>query len=162
VRDPGASHSERRSFSASTPPSIFSHPIADKTSSIILLERSHEGLIESAPGHYSKPSGIFLNDSWFNKSNGGLKMIYKNCQSCGMPLSKDAQGGGTESNGARSSMYCSHCYQDGKFTQPDMTVDQMKSLVKGKMKEMRIPGLMSYFLTMGLPRLKRWAANTKG
>jgi hypothetical protein len=31
-------------------------------------------------------------------------------QSCGMPLSKDAQGGGTEANGAKSTDFCSHCY----------------------------------------------------
>ncbi|HAQ38579.1 MAG TPA: hypothetical protein DCQ58_08735, partial [Saprospirales bacterium] len=27
---------------------------------------------------------------------------YKNCQSCGMPLHKDPQGGGTEKDGSRS------------------------------------------------------------
>jgi hypothetical protein len=30
------------------------------------------------------------------------------CQSCGMPLSKDEKGGGTEADGRKSSQYCSH------------------------------------------------------
>ncbi len=84
-------------------------------------------------------------------------MIYKNCQSCGMPFSKDAQGGGTELNGAKSTMYCSHCYQAGKFTQPNLTADQMTELVKGKMKEMKILGFVAYFFTRSIPRLKRWS-----
>jgi hypothetical protein len=35
---------------------------------------------------------------------------YKACQSCGMPLSKDELGGGTEKDGRISTKYCSHCY----------------------------------------------------
>ena len=84
-------------------------------------------------------------------------MTYKNCQSCGMPLSKDPKEGGTEANGTKSLMYCSHCYQQGKFTSPDMTVNQMADLVKGKMKEMHIPGFLAYFMTKNIPKLKRWA-----
>ncbi|WP_235676729.1 MULTISPECIES: zinc ribbon domain-containing protein [Bacillus cereus group] len=34
---------------------------------------------------------------------------HKNCQSCGMPFSKDEKGGGTEKNGEKSTTYCSHC-----------------------------------------------------
>jgi hypothetical protein len=84
-------------------------------------------------------------------------MTYDNCQSCGMPFAKDEQGGGTEANGAKSTMYCSHCYQQGKFAQPEMTADQMKELVKGKMKEMKIPGFLAYFFTRNIPKLKRWS-----
>jgi len=73
-----------------------------------------------------------------------------------MPLSKDVNGGGTEVDGARSTMFCSHCYQGGTFIRPDMTVDQMIGLVKGKMKEMHIPGFLSYFMTRNIPNLKRW------
>lgn len=84
-------------------------------------------------------------------------MTYKNCQSCGMPLSKDPQGGGSEANGSKSTMYCSHCYQQGTFTSPDMTANQMIDLVNGKMKEMHIPGFLAYFMTKNIPKLKRWA-----
>jgi hypothetical protein len=74
-----------------------------------------------------------------------------------MPLAKDEQGGGTEADGTKSAMYCSRCYQQGKFTLPDMTVNQMIDLVKGKLKEMHVPGFMAYFMTMSIPKLKRWA-----
>jgi hypothetical protein len=76
-----------------------------------------------------------------------------------MPLSKDPQGGGTEANGSKSPMYCSHCYQGGKFTLPDLTVGQMQDRVKSKMKEMRIPGFLGYFFARKVPKLKRWQAN---
>jgi hypothetical protein len=38
------------------------------------------------------------------------------CQSCGMPLSRDPKGGGTEADHSLSKEFCSHCYVDGKFT----------------------------------------------
>ncbi len=31
----------------------------------------------------------------------------KRCQSCGMPISKDPEGGGSETDGSRSAKYCS-------------------------------------------------------
>ncbi|HEV8384811.1 MAG TPA: zinc ribbon domain-containing protein [Candidatus Acidoferrales bacterium] len=80
------------------------------------------------------------------------------CQSCGMPLSKDPQGGGTEASGAKSAEYCSHCYAGGKFTAPDMTAEQMMQLVEGKLKEMHIPGFLAKRMAKDIPTLKRWAA----
>jgi hypothetical protein len=81
------------------------------------------------------------------------------CQSCGMPLSKDAQGGGTEADGTKSSEYCSHCYSAGKFTDPAITVHQMVEKVQGKMKEMHIPGFLARKFTRDIPNLKRWASH---
>ena len=81
---------------------------------------------------------------------------YKNCQSCGMPMNKDPDGGGSEADGTRSTRYCSHCYKDGNFAQPDITVDEMKQLVKEKMAEMKSPGFMGWFFTRGIPKLERW------
>ena len=83
-------------------------------------------------------------------------MAKANCQSCGMPLARDAQGGGTEADGRKTTTYCSHCYQNGHFTEPDLTVDQMVVKVKGKMKEMHLPGLVGNFFTKDIPKLKRW------
>jgi hypothetical protein len=40
-----------------------------------------------------------------------------------MPFSKDEKGGGTEADGTKSALYCSHCYASGQFTQPDMTAE---------------------------------------
>ena len=89
-----------------------------------------------------------------------MDKAYKNCQSCGMPLSKDEKGGGTEADGTKSSMYCSHCYQGGKFTLPNITVGQMQERVKGKMREMGFPGFMAGFFTRGIPKLERWRNST--
>lgn len=86
-----------------------------------------------------------------------MSETYKNCQSCGMPLSKDEKGGGTETNGSKSAMYCSKCYQVGKFTTPNMTAGEMQELVKGKLKEMHFPGFVAFFFTRNIPKLKRWA-----
>lgn len=81
---------------------------------------------------------------------------YKNCQSCGMPLKKDALGGGTNADGSPSQMYCSKCYADGKFIKPDMTVSEMQALVKDKLKAMGFPGFMAGWFSKGIPGLARW------
>jgi hypothetical protein len=85
-----------------------------------------------------------------------MEKTYKNCQSCGMPLKRDPKGGGTNSDGTISTMYCSHCYHQGRFTMPDLTVEQMKDRVKGKLKEMGFPGFIVGFFTKGIPKLERW------
>lgn len=85
-----------------------------------------------------------------------MEKSYKNCQSCGMPLKHDPEKGGTNSDGSRSLMYCSYCYQKGKFTQPDFTADEMKKFCKEKMKEMNIPGFVAAILASGIPKLERW------
>lgn len=36
-----------------------------------------------------------------------MDTAYKNCQSCGMPMSRDEQGGGTNADGSKSTMDCS-------------------------------------------------------
>ena len=81
---------------------------------------------------------------------------YNNCQSCGMPLKKSPNGGGTNADKSISTMYCAYCYVDGKFVNPDRTVNQMQGFVKGKMKEMGFPGFLAGFFTKGIPKLERW------
>ena len=73
-----------------------------------------------------------------------------------MPLSKDPKGGGSEADGRTSTEYCSHCYVDGKFTDPNLTAEKMQELVLGKMKEMRFPGFIAKQFTKDIPKLKRW------
>jgi Putative zinc ribbon domain len=84
---------------------------------------------------------------------------YKNCQSCGMPLSKDPNGGGTEADGSTSIRYCSHCYQRGQFVLPDLTVVQMQERVKQRMRDMGFPGFIAGFFAKGIPSLERWNKN---
>ena len=80
----------------------------------------------------------------------------KECQSCGMPLKKDEKGGGSNADGSKSTMYCSHCYQQGKFTEQDITFQEMKDKVKGKIKSMGFGSLMAWFFTSNMHKLERW------
>jgi len=75
-------------------------------------------------------------------------------------MSKDAMGGGTEADGRKSTEYCSHCYRNGRFIEPDLTVDQMVEKVRGKMKEMHLPGFLAKSFTKGIPDLKRWQGSS--
>lgn len=83
-------------------------------------------------------------------------MVYKNCQSCGMPIAKDEMGGGTERDGTKSTIYCSHCYQDGAFTLPNITVEEMKDRVQAKIVEFGFPKFLAGFFTWNIPKLERW------
>lgn len=85
-----------------------------------------------------------------------MDKTYKNCQSCGMPLNKDPKQGGTNADGSRNTVYCSFCYENGRFTQPDITAEEMQTFVKGKLKEMGFPGFLAGFFTKGIPKLERW------
>lgn len=76
-----------------------------------------------------------------------------------MPLKKDEQGGGSNADGTKSLMYCSKCYAKGEFIKPGMTVDEMKLLVKGKLKEFGFPGFVAGLFTKGIPKLERWKHN---
>ncbi|MFM2207095.1 MAG: hypothetical protein RL213_1070 [Bacteroidota bacterium] len=82
---------------------------------------------------------------------------YKQCQSCGMPLKKDPLGGGSETDGSRSTMYCSSCYADGRFKDPGMTLSQMQGIVEKVLREeMKWPWLFRRLALKQLPRLERW------
>ncbi|AJY75181.1 zinc ribbon domain-containing protein [Paenibacillus beijingensis] len=90
-----------------------------------------------------------------------MSEVYKNCQSCGMPMSRDEKGGGTEADGSKSAMYCSHCYEGGRFTLPDITVEQMKERVKGKMAEFGFPRFIGGLFTRNIPKLERWSSKQR-
>ena len=78
------------------------------------------------------------------------------CQSCGMPLSKGALGGGTNADGSRTREYCSHCYREGRFTEPNLSVDEMMAKVERRLREMHIPGFLARRFTRNIPELRRW------
>ena len=85
-----------------------------------------------------------------------MEKVYKNCQSCGMPMKKDELGGGTNSDGSKSTVYCSHCYENGAFKNPGLTVTEMRARVKEKLKEFGFPGFIAGWFTKGIPNLERW------
>lgn len=83
-----------------------------------------------------------------------------NCQSCGMPLSKDPLDGGSNADGSLSSEYCSHCYRRGVFTQPNITQQEMMKLVEGKLRSMHFPGFLARRFAREVPTLRRWRGKT--
>ena len=91
-----------------------------------------------------------------------METSYKHCQSCGMPLSKDKRGGDLNADGTRSRVYCSHCFVGGRFTTPDITVEEMQALVKEKLREMGIPGFLGWIFTSKIPKLERWSGKRVG
>ena len=79
------------------------------------------------------------------------------CQSCNMPIDKNELRG-TEKDGSLSTEYCIYCYQNGAFINPDISLDEMKILVKGIMEKMNMdPGLVNMTVS-SLLNLKRWRA----
>jgi hypothetical protein len=76
-----------------------------------------------------------------------------------MPMSRDAQKGGTEKDGSKNNKYCSYCYQNGEFTSPEITTPhQMQSFCIEKMKEQGMPKFIAWIFTRGIPKLERWSS----
>jgi len=53
-----------------------------------------------------------------NAKNNGPR-----CQSCGIVLGEKNRG--SERDGDPSPKYCTTCYQNGEFTEPDLTFEEM-------------------------------------
>ena len=53
-----------------------------------------------------------------NQVNGVL------CQSCGAGL-RHAADFGTDAEGTRVAEYCRRCFRDGRFTEPDLTFEEL-------------------------------------
>ena len=79
------------------------------------------------------------------------------CQSCGMPLRHDPEGGGTEADGRRSQLYCSLCYGNGAFHFPGDDVRAFQSMVVDKMVGKGWWRPVAYMMTRGIPKLERWS-----
>jgi radical SAM superfamily enzyme len=77
------------------------------------------------------------------------------CQSCSMPLDKPELFG-TETDGSASNEYCIYCYKNGAFTTPNITLSEMKTLVKQQMEKMKIDSSIINMSVNSLPGLKRW------
>ena len=82
--------------------------------------------------------------------------IKKSCQSCGLPMDKDPQGGGTNADGSKSSVYCSYCYRDGAFVQPEWTLADMQQYALGALKKQGIPEFLGKMLVKEIAKLERW------
>lgn len=83
-------------------------------------------------------------------------MKQKICQSCGMPLQKEDDFG-TDVGGSKSEEYCFHCFQNGRFLDEGITLQEkinvnMKFAVQMGMSESEARKLALDVL----PQLKRW------
>lgn len=81
------------------------------------------------------------------------------CQSCGMPLSEDFGNLGTEQDGSSNSEYCSFCYQNGGFTNPDQTLEEMiqSSIENMTSSDLKMPVEKATDLANSfIPTLGRW------
>ena len=78
------------------------------------------------------------------------------CQSCSMPLEEGKQSG-TEKNGEKSKLYCHYCYEDGEYTDPNMTLEKMKNILDETIGKEGLKGkFLAWIGKMTLPSLKRW------
>jgi len=79
------------------------------------------------------------------------------CQSCGMPL-KTQEDFGTNADGSKNKEYCHFCFQNGEFTDPNITMEQMIDKVAGIMAQMqKMPENQAREIAKNfLPKLKRW------
>ncbi len=80
----------------------------------------------------------------------------KICQSCGMPLDDKALLG-TEKDGSSNHEYCKYCYQQGEFTRPGLSLDEMKAGMISIMDKEKLPEDILEAAISRLPHLKRWA-----
>lgn len=87
--------------------------------------------------------------------------MVKQCQSCGMPLITKKAGDcrGTEQDGGKSEKWCSLCYANGEFYNPDCTLEQMEQIVDKALIENGSGRLMRWMAKNQLPRLERWKTN---
>ena len=78
------------------------------------------------------------------------------CQSCGMPLTRDKDFG-TNKDKSKSEEYCFHCFQDGKFLDEGITLQEKidKNVKFGV--QMGMPESIARHMSENImPKLKRW------
>lgn len=77
------------------------------------------------------------------------------CQSCAMPMAKPEEFG-TNIDRSKSNEYCHYCFQNGKFSEPNITVEQMIGKCTGIMRQMKMPEAQIEQTKTFIPTLKRW------
>ena len=84
-----------------------------------------------------------------------MEKASKVCQSCGMPMKKDPEGGGLNADGSKSLKYCSYCYVDGAFLY-EGSVNEFQEFCRQKMIEGGYSKFLAWLFTRGMRRLERW------
>ncbi len=83
------------------------------------------------------------------------------CQSCGMPLDKDPNKGGTNADNSKSEKYCSFCFENGTFKDEGTTLqEKINKNVQIAVARMGIPESKAREMAENLlPNLERWKNN---
>lgn len=77
------------------------------------------------------------------------------CQSCFMPM-KGPEDFGTDEGGRPVEDYCIHCLQNGSFTEPEISMEEMREKVVAMMQEMGLSDEVVESTKKYFPMLKRW------
>ena len=78
------------------------------------------------------------------------------CQSCGMPMVKPGELG-SNIDGSKNEEYCFYCFQKGRFTQPDLTLNLMIEKLISMHTQMNLSEEEAREIAnKNLPKLRRW------
>ncbi len=82
-----------------------------------------------------------------------IDKVSRVCQSCGKRI-YDSSSRPLEENGKLNFKYCTDCYKEGSFIDPDLTLEQMKTKI---FKKLRIKNKLSFWWRIiGIRQLRRW------
>lgn len=79
------------------------------------------------------------------------------CQSCGMPMSSSEMFG-TKNDGTETDEFCVYCYQNGQFTTPNITIQEMIDKCISIITQQNImpEDQARDLVTKTIPNLNRW------
>ena len=75
-----------------------------------------------------------------------------------MPLRTEKAGDcrGSEADGTKSETWCSLCYVEGRFMNPDCTLEEMIGIVDDALRREKASWIMRRLARRQVPRLGRW------
>jgi hypothetical protein len=65
---------------------------------------------------------------------------------------------GTNADGSRNDEYCHYCYQNGAFTDPNASMQEVIDISVAAMRRMHLPEHLIEMTKQYIPMLKRWKA----
>ena len=84
-----------------------------------------------------------------------MRYLSGQCQSCGLYIVKDSDWG-TQEDDSKTHDYCLKCYVKGKFTELEISLEQMAARLNEAMKTLGFPKRTIEDDTRVLSNLKRW------
>jgi hypothetical protein len=110
---------------------------------------------------------LFGFDNWYSKNQRVLDLLQSNellskgiwrdrCQSCAKSFHVSTNVRGLEANGNISLKFCSNCYQNGLFIEPDLELHAMKERIKSDLKIKKYSKLLIWAFASQIKNLDRW------